>query len=115
MSKKINLIDKKGTEFEKEYTLEYTRRTVKEMQSEGFRINELGDKPLVVVPALFAGAFRAHHRRVKGDVIERILDEMPNKEKLIEILIEMYNDAEASLMDEPDEDAEKNVSWGVSE
>ena len=85
------------------------------MQSEGFRLNDIVDRPVIVVPQLFAGAFKAHHRKVKPDTVENLFKETTDKEKLLELLIEMYNDAESALMEEPDEDAAKNVSWGVTE
>ena len=50
---------------DKEYTLEYTRRTVKQMEDEGFVAREIDSKPMTLLPALFAGAFKAHHRFVR--------------------------------------------------
>lgn len=116
MSKKIVLVYKnKETEEEREYTLEYTRRVVESMEREGFRIDELGEKPMVLIPELFAGAFRAHHKFAKREIIDEIYKQTPNKDKLLETLIEMYNEPRNALMDEPEEEAEKNVSWGMSE
>ena len=57
---------------DKEYTLEYTRRTVAEMEKKGFIASDITDKPMTTLPALFAGAFLAHHRFVKEDVINNI-------------------------------------------
>ena len=68
---------------DKEYTLEYTRRTIKQMEDEGFIAKDIEEKPMTLLPALFAGAFKAHHRFVKQDVIDQIYENMPNKEKLI--------------------------------
>jgi hypothetical protein len=97
----------------KEYTLEYTRRTIKQMEDEGFVARNIDDKPMTLLPALFAGAFKAHHRFVKPDVIDEIYAHMPDKEKLIEKLAEMYNEPIVSLMEEP-EDSAKNVDWMAS-
>ena len=52
----------------KEYTLEFTWRTVKQMEDEGFVAQDIDRKPMTLLPALFAGAFKAHHRFVKQDV-----------------------------------------------
>lgn len=98
---------------DKEYTLEYTRRTIKQMEDEGFVARNIDDKPMTFLPALFAGAFKAHHRFVKQDVIDEIYAHMPNKDKLIEKLAEMYNEPIMSLMEEP-EDTAKNVDWMAS-
>jgi len=97
----------------KDYTLEFTRRTVKQMEDEGFVARNIDDRPMTLLPALFAGAFKAHHRFVKPDVIDAIYASMPNKDKLIEKLAEMYNDPIMTLMEEP-EDSAKNVDWMTS-
>ena len=97
----------------KDYTLEYTRRTIKQMEDEGFVARNIDDKPMTLLPALFAGAFKAHRRFVKQDVIDEIYAHMPNKDKLIEKLAEMYNEPIISLMEEP-EDTAKNVDWMAS-
>ena len=94
----------------KDDTLEYTRRTVQQMETEGFSISKVTETPAISIPMLFAGAFKAHHKWMKPNVIEEIYAQMPNKDKLIERLAEMYNDSLATLMDEPDESAKK-VSW----
>lgn len=96
---------------DKEYTLEFTRRTVKQMEDEGFVAQDIDRRPMTLLPALFAGAFKAHHRFVKQDVIDKIYAGMPNKDELIGKLAEMYNDPIVTLMEEPDEKAVKNVSW----
>lgn len=98
---------------DKEYTLEFTRRTVQMMEEGGFIAKQIDDKPMTLLPALFAGAFKAHHRFVKQDEIDEIYKHMPNKDKLIERLAEMYNEPIMSLMDEP-EDETKNVEWTTS-
>ena len=97
----------------KDYTLEYTRRTIRQMEDEGFIARNIDDRPMTLLPALFAGAFKAHHRFVKQDVIDKIYAAMPNKEELISKLAEMYNEPIMSLMDEP-EDTEGNVDWMAS-
>ena len=64
---------------DKEYTLEYTRRTVAEMEKKGFIASDITDKPMTTLPALFAGAFLAHHRFVKEDVINNIYTKLTKK------------------------------------
>ena len=98
---------------DKEYVLEFTRRTVTEMERKGFIASEVESKPMSTLPALFAGAFLAHHRFVKQDVIDSIFAKMKNKEELIGKLAEMYNEPIISLMEEP-EDTAKNVDWMAS-
>lgn len=94
----------------KKYTLEFTRRTVAEMEKKGFIASDITDKPMTTLPALFAGAFLAHHRFVKGDVIDNIYSKLTKKEDLIGKLAEMYNEPILTLVEEPEE-AEGNLDW----
>lgn len=96
---------------DKDYTLEFTRRTVKQMEDEGFVAQDIDSRPMTLLPALFAGAFKAHHRFVKQDVIDKIYEGLPNKEDLIGKLAEMYNEPIMALMEEPDDKKVKNVEW----
>ena len=97
----------------KDYTLEFTRRTIRQMEDEGFIARDIDNRPMTLLPALFAGAFKAHHKFVKQETIDAIYANMPNKDKLIEKLAEMYNEPIMSLMTEP-EDTAKNVDWMTS-
>ena len=97
-----------------DYTLEFTRRTVQEMEKKGFIANDIDLKPMTVLPALFEGAFLAHHRFVKPDVIQTIYSHMTHKEELIGKLADMYNEPILALVSEPDESDEGNVDWTAS-
>lgn len=108
MAKQLNFTFK-----DKEYVLEYTRRTVTEMERKGFIATEVDNKPMSALPTLFEGAFLAHHRFVKKDVIDEIFANMTNKEELIGKLAEMYNEPIMALIEEPEE-SEGNVSWTAS-
>lgn len=94
------------------YTLEYTRKTVEMMEKSGFVADDMERKPMTMLPALFAGAFLAHHRFVKRDVIDNIYSRMNHKDELIAALAEMYNEPLLSLLDEPEQEGnEGNLSW----
>lgn len=108
MSKQLNF-EYKGTK----YTLEFTRRTVEQMEREGFVADDLKAKPVTMLPTLFAGAFKAHHKFVKPDVIDEIYSKMTNKADLIAKLAEMYNEPIMALIDEPVESSE-NLTWTQS-
>ena len=95
---------------DKEYTLEYTRRTFAEMEKKGFVAADITDKPMTTLPDLFAGAFLAHHRFVKREVIDNIYTKLTKKEDLIGKLAEMYNEPIMALVEEPEED-KGNVNW----
>ena len=101
----------KFTYNDKEYTLEFTRRTVTEMEKKGFIAAEVETKPMSTLPALFEGAFLAHHRFEKQSVIDEIYSKMKDKMALIERLAEMYNEPIKAMLDEPEEG---NVEWTPS-
>lgn len=98
---------------DKEYCLEYTRKSVEMMEKNGFRASDIDDKPMLTLPALFAGAFLSKHRYEKQSVIDEIFSKMTDKVELIGKLAEMYNEPIMTLIDEPDE-AEGNLKWTAS-
>lgn len=94
------------------YTLEFTRKTIEFMEKNGFVAADMERKPMTLLPALFAGAFLAHHRFVKRDVIDAIYARLNHKDELIGALVEMYNEPLMALLDEPEqENDEGNLSW----
>lgn len=109
MAKQINL-EYNG----KKYCLEYTRESVKQMEREGFVANEIITKPMLTLPKLFAGAFKAHHKYdAKQKVIDEIFDALANKGALLEKLAEMYNEPMETLLDDCGD--EKNaIAWDAS-
>ena len=96
-----------------EYTLEYTRKSVETMERQGFAVSDILEKPMTALPALFKGAFLAHHRWAKAEVIEEIFSKMTNKQELISKLTEMYQEPIVTLVEEP-EDNEGNLNWTAS-
>lgn len=108
MSKQLNFVYN-GTE----YTLEFTRKSVEQMERDGFVADEIHNKPMTMLPTLFAGAFKAHHRWVKREVIDEIYSKMTNKGELIGKLAEMYNEPIMALVDDPAESSE-NLTWTQS-
>lgn len=93
----------------KDYTLEYTRRTVREMENKGFAAEDITRKPMTVMPQLFAGAFKANHPTVKAELINEIYRNMPNKTELVGRLAQMYNEPINTLVEEPEEG--NAISW----
>ena len=97
----------------KEYVLEYTRKSVEAMEKKGFVASDIETKPVTVLPALFAGAFLANHPFEKREVIDAIYSKMTNKQELIGKLAEMYSEPIKALVDEPEE-SEGNLDWTAS-
>lgn len=83
---------------DKEYTLEFTRKTIESMERSGFIVSELSDKPVSTLPRMFAGAFKAHHPFVQTAVVNEIFDSIEDKEGLINKLSEMYSEPVEALM-----------------
>ena len=99
MAKKLNF-EYKG----KEYTLEYTRESIKQMEREGFVASDITTKPMTTLPQLFAGAFKAHHKfDTKQKQIDEIFSMFKSKNALIEKLAEMYSEPLEELMEDSDE------------
>ena len=103
----------KFTYQDKDYCLEFTRKSVETMERNGFIAADIQDKPMTVLPALFKGAFLANHRFVKTEIIDDIFAKMTNKTELIGKLSEMYNEPILALVNDPEE-SEGNVDWTAS-
>jgi len=97
----------------KRYTLEYNRNSIRQMERQGFKINESDGMPMSTVTSLFAGAFIMHHRNVDPRTLDAIYDSIPKKEEFLEKLSEMYSDPMLALVSEPEED-EGNATWEAS-
>ena len=95
----------------KDYTLEFTRSTVRQMERRGFVADDIVTRPMTVIPDLFAGAFLSKHPQVKREKIDKIYEAMNGKQKLIRALTDMYNDTIESLLDDADEG---NCDWTPS-
>lgn len=108
MAKQL-LVNYKGTD----YTLEYNRRSIEQMERQGFVAGEITSKPMTVLPTMFAGAFLKNHRKVKRELIDDIFGHIPNKQDLIAKLAEMYNEPIEALFDDPEE-TEGNATWEAS-
>ena len=107
MGKQLNF-EYKG----KEYTLEYTRESVKQMEREGFVAGDIVTKPMLTLPKLFAGAFKAHHKYdTKQKQIEEIFELFKNKQALVEKLAEMYAEPMETLMDDENIDEGNAIAW----
>ena len=92
-------------------TLEYTKATVKWMEQNGIVAKDIDEKTNTILPALFAGAFRANHRRMSRAKIDEIWDTIPNKDDFLAKLAEMYYEPIEQLMKEPET---KKTEWTAS-
>lgn len=103
---------------DKDYTLEFTRATIKELEREGFdagSLEEADKRPVESFEKLFEGAFKAHHRRIKKETINAIWNAMPNKMELLQTLAELYASPINAMFDEPDEDSKNVIQWTAND
>ncbi len=107
MSKQVSF------EFEKkQYTLEYTLRTAGQANEDGFILDQLSDKPALMIPKLVYWSFVRHHRGITRKQTETIYEWIRDKNGFVTALAEMYAEAVNALVD--DEDDEGNANWTMS-
>lgn len=99
---------------DKEYTLEFTRKTVETMAKQGFKITDVVEQPILGVPALFQGAFLANHSNVRKAIVDDIYAHVTHRTELINALADMYNAPTMALIEDV-EDTAGNASWTVTE
>ncbi|WP_406044135.1 DUF5055 domain-containing protein [Succinimonas sp.] len=115
MSTKINVTYKK-----QEYTLEYSRQAVKQMEDQGFVLDQLGDKPMTMIPLLVYGAFIKNNRGIKRSLVDEIYDNIVDKvgndgaDGFIQTLVEMYAETVTTLTDNAAADEGNAATWKVT-
>lgn len=93
------------------YTLEYTRQSVAVLEANGFKVEELLDKPMTNIELVFQTAFLKNHPRVQLSTVKEIFEKCPNKSELIATLKKMIDETYESLLAEPEENETGNASW----
>ena len=104
----IKLTDKEGNEF----ILEYTRETVATMEKMGFEVGKFTEKPMLMLPLAFKGAFLKNHKGIKQNKIDSLFNGIKNKSQLIDVLADMLVDTYQTLSDK-DETSEGNVEMEI--
>lgn len=94
-----------------DYTLEFNRKTVRRMEESGFVVDT--NKPATMITDLFRGAFQMHHKRIDPNLVEEIWDAQKKKDELLSVLIQMYTEPIAALMDEEADGEDENPTWKV--
>lgn len=94
---------------DKEYSLAYTIEVVKRLDRSGLLAEIVnGNRPLTMTEDLFKAAFEANHSTVSNRIRENILMELQESNEdgsLLEILLEMINEARESIA------PKGNVQW----
>ena len=97
----------------KTYTLEYNLRTAGQANEDGFVLDELAEKPALMIPKLVHWAFQKNHRGITKRQTEEIYKGIRRKTDFVTALAEMYAEAVNALVDVDDTD-EGNANWTVS-
>ena len=114
MSTKIN-VEYQG----KDYVLEYTRNAVKQMEQQGFVLDQISEKPMTMIPLLVHGAFARNHKGIKRALVDEIYEHITDKfgdgeNGFIQTLIEMYAETVSSLTDGSSADEGNAAVWKVT-
>ncbi len=105
---------------DKDYILEYSRATAKQVEDNGFILDQLTDKPATMIPLLVYGAFAKHNRGIKRALVDEIYENLIGKvgkdgeEGFINILAEMYAETISTLTDETAVDEGNAATWKVT-
>lgn len=97
------------------YELDFSRESIFYMESQGFKIDEVMDFPAVNLPKLFYYSFRKNHRKISKAQTDKILADVLHglSPKMIERLLQLYNQALTANNFQDDEDLEKNSEVAV--
>ena len=57
----------------REYTLEFSRRSISKIEQAGFNINLIETQSMTMIPLMFWGAFLMHHPQMTRDQTDKIL------------------------------------------
>jgi hypothetical protein len=95
----------------KEYILEYSRQSVKTMESQGFNIDQIDQKPATMIPLLFEGAFIKNCRGVKRKEMDEIYEGIKDKGAFVQALGQMCAETLSTLLED---NPEGNVSWAMT-
>ena len=92
------------------YELCYTRESVRQIEAQGFVLEEVGTKPTTMIPLLFYGAFFVHHRGIKRKLTDEIWEQIKGEE-IIKALAEMYSETIADLMGVEEDSNPNRIVW----
>ena len=100
----------------KDYTLEYSRQSVRQLEGQGFVLSQLAEKPVTMMPLLFYGAFIKNNKGIKRSLVDEIYENIPNKfeeDGFMNTLIEMYSETINSLTDSKEIEEGNAATWKV--
>lgn len=109
MAKTIEIKNGKKT-----YKLGYNREIVRRLNRDGFDLSSGSTHNVDDMFVLISAAFEMYHPDITEDEIYDLWAKLTNKEQLYSTLMEMFVEP-VNVLGEPDENAEGNLSWKVTE
>lgn len=102
-----------------DYTLEYSRTSVKQMEQQGFVLDKIAEQPMNMVPLLVYGAFTKNHKGIKRSLVDEIYEHIADKigdgeNGFIHALLEMYAETVNTLTDNAVADEGNMAVWKVT-
>ena len=105
----------------KDYVLEYSRQSVRQMEQTGFVLEQVSEKPMTMIPLLVYGAFLKNNKGIKRALVDEIYDNIcdkvgdDEKEGFVQVLLEMYAETLNTLTDNKADGDEGNAAtWTVA-
>lgn len=103
----------------KDYVLEYSRNSVKQMEALGFVLDQISEKPATMIPLLVYGAFMKNNKGIKRALVDEIYDNIANKvgdgeNGFIQTLLEMYAETVNVLTSNDPADEGNAATWTVN-
>ena len=110
MSKLILTVEESG----RQMIAEFNRETVASMEDRGITPEKVADRPTNGIPLFFYWSFKKNHPKVKKDETDALFEGLSAEDKkaVITRLMEMWTEAQESLMSEPEETTKK-VKWEI--
>lgn len=103
-----------------DYVLEYNRTTAKQIEDNGFILDQLTDKPATMIPLLVYGAFAKNNRGIKRSLVDEIYKNLIGKagkdgeDGFIGLLAEMYAETVSTLTEDATVDEGNAATWTVT-
>lgn len=115
LNERVRPIELKDNETGDTYVLEFSRESVVFTNRQGFNVSVIDSNMMEMLPILFYGAFRMHHKNVSRQRTDKILFEdlggLSNAS--IERLLQLYNAPHNALIHDDGEGDEKNAKMTV--
>lgn len=93
------------------YELDFSRESIRFAENRGFELENVGKFPVTGISDLFYYSFRMHHRGVARDKTDKLMEKWGGiPERLLERLIQLYQQAQTANNVQTNEDEAKNAA-----